>query len=79
LSTPADAIITLHRVRQTIKAKIEGTKRIRGMRKCEQAATIADYAVEIEALSGDRDAQTHHRGAGMIWVRDRSTLEKGGV
>ena len=48
--TPADAIITLHKMRQTLKAKVEGTKRIRGMRKSEQATMIADYAVEIEAL-----------------------------
>jgi hypothetical protein len=37
-------------MRQTLKAKVEGTKLIRGMRKSEKAATIADYAVEIEAL-----------------------------
>ena len=37
-------------MRQTLKAKVEGTKRIRGMRKSEQATMIADYAVEIEAL-----------------------------
>jgi hypothetical protein len=54
--TPTDAIITLHKMRQTLKAKVEGTKRIRGMRKSEQAATIADYAMEIEVL--DRAIET---------------------
>ena len=54
--TPTDAIITLHKMRQTLKAKVEGTKLIRGMRKSEKAATIADYAVEIEVL--DRAIET---------------------
>ena len=48
--TPTDAIITLHKMRQTLKAKVEGTKRTRGIRKSEKAVTIADYHMEIEAL-----------------------------
>ena len=37
-------------MRQTLKAKVEGTKRTRGIRKSEKAVTIADYHMEIEAL-----------------------------
>jgi hypothetical protein len=37
-------------MRQTLKAKVEGTKCTRGVRKSEKAARIADYAIEIEAL-----------------------------